>query len=498
VAGFGPSVPSLISAIGDIVIERAPGEVVHLAIDALGTADKPVLVWTVVVISILIGAAIGVLARTNARAGVVGFGGFAVVGAIAGTYAALANPLFSLFAATAGAVAGLLALRLLLSAATAKPSEESIPAVVATHETPSTPDRRGFLQALAGAGFVAGATGFIGRALMSRSVAEASRSTVALPGRGSVSAGEQSAAALPGTTSEFDAVQGISSYITPNNEFYRIDTALLVPQVDASNWTMSINGMVDEPLELSLDDLLAEDLIDDTITIACVSNPVGGDLIGNAVWTGVPLARLLERAGVQPGATQVVGRSVDGWTAGFPTELALDGRPAMVAVGMNGKPLPVVHGFPARLIVPGIYGYVSATKWLREIELTTWEDFNGYWVPRGWSKLGPVKTHSRIDVPRGGYNAGPVQLGGVAWAMGRGIERVEVQIDNEDLWRPAQMGPAVSDLTWVQWSLDWEATSGTHLIAVRATDGEGQTQTAVPADVAPDGATGYHTIAVRV
>ena len=191
--------------------------------------------------------------------------------------------------------------------------------------------------------------------------------------------------------------------------------------------------MVDRPFTISYDELVAMATTEDTVTLQCVSNEVGGNLVGNAVWQGVPLAELLERAGVQDGATQIVGRSVDDFTAGFPTEVGLDGRTALVAVGMNGEPLPAVHGFPARLVVAGLYGYVSATKWLREIELTTWEDFDGYWVPRGWSKEGPIKTMSRIDVPRSGatLDAGPQAIAGVAWAPPGGIEKVEVQVDDD-------------------------------------------------------------------
>jgi hypothetical protein len=257
--------------------------------------------------------------------------------------------------------------------------------------------------------------------------------------------------------------------------------------------------MVDNELELGLDDLLAMDLVDEYVTLSCVSNEVGGDLVGNTWWTGVLLADVLDRAGVADTADQIVGRSVDGWTAGFPTEVAFDGRPAMVAVAMGGEPLPAEHGFPARLVVPGLYGYVSATKWLSEIELTTWDGFDGYWIPRGWAKDGPIKTQSRIDVPRRDATvaAGPTTIAGVAWAPTRSIDRVEVRVDDES-WREARLSGELSDSSWVQWALDWDADPGSHRLQVRATDGTGETQTSELATPAPDGATGWHTVRVQV
>ena len=220
--------------------------------------------------------------------------------------------------------------------------------------------------------------------------------------------------------------------------------------------------------------------------------------MGNAAWQGVPLADILNRAGVQRGATQIVGRSVDGFTTGFPTDVAFDGRHALVAVGMNGELLPPLRGFPARLVVPGLYGYVSATKWLSEIQLTTWEAFDAYWVPRGWAKSAPVKTQSRIDVvsPLPAV-AGPMAVAGVAWAPTRGIRRVEVRVDDEP-WAEAQLAASLSDDAWRQWVFRWQASPGDNVLAVRATDGRGETQTDQKTRPAPDGATGYHTVRVRV
>ena len=246
--------------------------------------------------------------------------------------------------------------------------------------------------------------------------------------------------------------------------------------------------MVNRPFEVDFLELIDMPMVERHITIACVSNEVGGDLIGTAKWLGVPLPVLLERAGVQPGATQIVGRSADGFTVGFPTEVALDGRDALVAVGMNGEPLPFEHGFPARLIVAGLYGYVSATKWLTEVELATWDGFDAYWVPRGWSKEAPIKTQSRIDVPVDGSTIRPGQqaIAGVAWAPTRGISGVEVRVDG-GRWQPAELAAELADTTWRQWRMPWEATSGTHSIMVRATDGTGETQTDEVAPPAPDG-----------
>ena len=296
-----------------------------------------------------------------------------------------------------------------------------------------------------------------------------------------------------------DEVAGISPYITPKGEFYRIDTALTVPQVDPADWRLRITGMVDNPLELTFDDILGMELSDHVITLACVSNPVGGDLVDNAVWTGVPLAVLLERAGASRAANQVVGRSVDDFTAGFPTGVVHDGRNAILAVGMNDELLPTRHGFPARLVVAGLYGYVSAVKWLDEIHLTTWDGFDGYWVPRGWSKRGPMKTQSRIDVPRRGarLKAGEaISVAGIAWAPTRGISRVETKIGDE-AWTPCRLGQALGDESWVQWHREWTPpTSGSYEIQVRATDGTGTTQGSLNIPSKPNGAEGHHTITV--
>jgi hypothetical protein len=257
--------------------------------------------------------------------------------------------------------------------------------------------------------------------------------------------------------------------------------------------------MVDNPLRITFEDLLSMEMVERYITLSCVSNEVGGDLVGNARWLGTSLPALLDRAGVQAGASQIVGRSVDGFTVGFPVEAAFDGREALVAVGMNGEPLPYEHGFPARLVVSGLYGYVSATKWLAEIELTTWDAFDAYWVPRGWAKEAPIKTQSRIDVPGRGSNITPGEraIAGVAWAPGRGISKVEVAVD-DGAWLEAGLSEPLSEDAWRQWSLPYEFARGEHILQVRATDGTGELQEENPTPPAPDGATGWHTVVVTV
>ncbi len=327
----------------------------------------------------------------------------------------------------------------------------------------------------------------IGRRLKTRFSVESERSALTLP------------AVEPAASVSDLGAEGLTPYLVPNADFYRIDTALTVPQIAPDDWTVRITGMVDHEIELTYADIQERAQVEEIVTLSCVSNEVGGDLVGNARWQGILLADLLQEAGPQDGAEQVVGVSVDGFTAGFPLEVALDGRPAMIAIGMNGEPLPVVHGFPARLVIPGLYGYVSATKWLSEIRLTTWDGFDGYWIPRGWSKEGPIKTESRIDVPRGGSSltAGTNAIAGVAWAPTRGIDKVEVQVDDGD-WQEARLGDETTDLSWRQWVLEWDAPTGDHQIRVRATDGEGETQTDEIAPPAPSGATGWHTISVTV
>ncbi len=303
--------------------------------------------------------------------------------------------------------------------------------------------------------------------------------------------------ALDATQDLAPAIAGLTPIVMPNDRFYRIDTALLIPSVDTKDWTLRVFGLVDRETTLTWDELVNLPMFEQYVTISCVSNEVGGTLVGNAKWTGVRLRDVLDMAGVQKSATQLVGRSVDGFTAGMPVAWVMDrDREPMIALKMNDQPLPRAHGYPARLIVPGLYGYVSATKWLSELELTTLEDFDGYWVPRGWAKEAPILTQSRIDTPRGGVKAGKVPIAGIAWAPDRGISKVEVGID--DAWQQARLSRPISDATWVQWVVDWDATPGGHVIKVRATDGTGAVQEETPTPPPPDGARGWHTIDINV
>ena len=292
-------------------------------------------------------------------------------------------------------------------------------------------------------------------------------------------------------------IKGQGPWLTPNDDFYRIDTALSPPLIDPADWTLRIHGMVDKELTLTYQDLLDRGLEDHWITLCCVSNEVGGDLIGNTVWGGVPIKGILEEVGIKDGADALLSTSDDGWTCGTPLAALTDGRDAILALTMNGEPLPIAHGFPVRQVVPGLYGYVSATKWVTEWEVTRFADFKAYWTRNGWSERGPIKTEARIDVPRGNVQAGTVTVAGVAWQQHTGIERVEVRIDGGE-WQKATLAKVPSVDTWVQWSWQWPADKGDHTIEARATNRKGETQTAARADVVPDGATGYPGIQVSV
>jgi DMSO/TMAO reductase YedYZ molybdopterin-dependent catalytic subunit len=496
VCGLRGDGPTLVTAVGTQFIDRFAASLKDLAVAVFGTNDKPALIVGIVVISLGLGALLGRLARRQPLLAAAGFAAFGAIGLLSYLDDPQGDPRTGWLAALASVAVGIAVLFGLLRLA-----DRPVPGDdVETEPVPtgSGGSRRTFL--VAGVASALGAVGaaVLGRRLGATDVVNAARESTRLPPSQPASPPGAAAGVAGSGAGSFD-VPGLTPYVTPNADFFRIDTALRTPQVDVADWSLRIDGMVDRPLELTYDELVAMATTEDTVTLQCVSNEVGGNLVGNAVWQGVPLGDLLERAGVQAGATQVVGRSVDDFTAGFPTEV-LDGRTALVAVAMNGEPLPAEHGFPARLVVAGLYGYVSATKWLRQIELTTWEGFDGYWVPRGWSKEGPVKTMSRIDVPRSGASLmpGSQAVAGVAWAPPIGVARVEVQIGEDGEWQEAELGDATSGNTWVQWKRSWDASPGEYRIRVRATGNDGVTQTEDSAPPAPDGATGWHRRTVRV
>ena len=487
--GIDPVFRSPVLDVGDRVIELVPSWLKSLAIDLFGTADKIALLVGIATIVAVYAALLGVAAfagRTKlALAGVALFG-------LLGIIASLGRRGDSSLLAVIPTVLGSIAVGCALMAMTLRVREREQSHLVSTN-APDAPvsSRRDVLAGLAGFAALGIGSATAGQVLAQRFNASASR--VAIATREIFTR-----APLPIPDAVTAPVLGIRPFITPTEDFYRIDTALAVPQVAAETWSLRIHGMVDEELVLTYDDLLARELIEVPITLTCVSNEIGGTLLGTAVWGGVRLDSLLTETGISPDADQIVGRSIDGFTGGFPTA-TLDGRDAMIAVSMNGEPLPIEHGFPARLVVPGLYGYVSATKWLTEIELTTFDAFDGFWIPRGYSAEGPIKTQSRIDTPRALSTVapGPVAIGGSAWAQTRGISRVEVRVDDGP-WQDATLADELNNVTWRQWFLEWEATPGSHTIAVRATDAEGNLQPEQRQTPMPNGATGWHETVVLV
>lgn len=464
-------------AVGDVVVNSVPGGVKNFAVQVFGTHDKTALITGTIILLTAFAALVGTLAVRDMRYGYGGIAIFALIGIVAAitrTGAGVSAVLPSII----GALAGAATLSLLV-----KGWSEPLP------DLGGPAGRRRLLKgaviALVGGLVVE----FLGRQLGERKNVSAARKSVTLPAPASP------APALPPDA----AVSGQSKFVTSNDDFYRIDTALIVPQIDPDTWSLRIHGKVRTELKLNYQQLLARPMIERYITLACVSNEVGGNLISTARFLGVPLKDLLEEAGPDAGADQVIGRSSDGFTTGAPTSTMMDGRDAMIAVAMNGEPLPVEHGFPARVVVPGLYGYVSATKWVTELELSTFSDFDAYWVPRGWSQQGPIKTESRIDTPRDGSkkSAGKIVVAGVAWAQHRGVSKVEVRV-NQGEWQPATLDAVPSTDTWRQWIWTWNATPGSYQLQVRATDNAGEPQTSQQADPAPNGASGYHTIQVKV
>jgi DMSO/TMAO reductase YedYZ molybdopterin-dependent catalytic subunit len=556
IAGLTTPQASPVVDVGQAVIGGTPLPVKDWATATFGTNDKTFLVGGVLVLLFAFAAVIGVFAVRRLQSGMVGLGVFAAIGlaAVLTRPEAIASWIWPTLV---GAAAGAVALSLLVKNATqaaaeqaprweaarpvplialsgdnpdekvppgtgpatgtgseAPPADETLPAekgwIAGSAPVGNVPDRqldvpglprpapvqgngrRAFLWT-AGLSLAAAAAGeYGGRQLATRHNVSVAQQAIRFP-RPAVAAPPLPAGINP-------KVAGLSSFITPNGQFYRVDTALLLPEVDPKGWTLRIHGMVQREITLTFDQLLKRPLIEDYITLCCVSNPVGGPYIGNAKWLGASLAALLHQAGPLAGADQLLCTSADGFTSGTPLSVVMDGRDALVAVAMNGTALPVAHGFPARLVVPGLYGYVSATKWVTDIKVTTFSQAAAYWVQNGWSQQGPIKTESRIDVPSSGATVGPgpVTVAGVAWAQHKGIAAVEVQVDNGP-WQEATLA-AVPDLdTWRQWTWDWMAPqAGSHTIRARATDKTGYTQTSLVADVAPNGASGYPSATVTV
>ncbi|MDQ1617040.1 MAG: hypothetical protein QOJ60_2979 [Actinomycetota bacterium] len=517
-------------AVGSVMVNSTPRWLKEWAIREFGTNDKTALLTGVLIVLAVLAAVAGAFA---VRRPAIGFAMVALLGvlgaaaAVTRAGAGSADWLPSLLGAVAGALTLAALLRPLLGGRDGHGGTEGVavpswastahgqPGASRTAATPGTgratnagtgrattagtgqasgasgPDRRGVLVTAAWAVVIGGGAGWIGKMIGTRRSVAASRAAVRLPA--------PSSPARPLAAGTDLRLSGLSPFRTPNGSFYRIDISLVTPQVSAEGWSLKVHGMVERELTLTYKELLRRELIERDVTLACVSNEVGGNLISSARWLGAPLAELLREAGVRPGADQIISRGHDGITIGTPTQVVMDGRDAMLAVGMNGEPLPQAHGFPVRMVVPGLYGYVSATKWLSDIELGRFGDYDAYWVQRGWAQQAEIKTESRIDTPRNfaQVRAGKVPVAGIAWAQHRGIAKVEVRVDDGP-WQQARLAPAPTIDTWRQWVLMWDAAKGEHRLAVRATDRDGNTQTEQKAPPFPSGATGWYSTSVRV
>jgi len=532
---------SPVGALGGAFIDISPGALVEWAKENLGApGDKIALGAGIGITLLVVGAVVGLVGRRHPWLGV----GLAVLLAAVSGVAVLTRRdagIADLLPLAIGVLAGS---RLLLAAFRSRPGITAPRASTPTGDTarPAIADRRRFLQ-LAGYGAVGAAlTGVLSRLVPSDAATQASRAGLTLPSaaaettaagtsttasRVAASSSAGTAASTPagtaastsagagGSTSvsasaaasatarssaavhTLDTVPGITPYLTANKDFYRIDTAFDVPRLTTASWTLRIHGLVDHPMEITFDQLAARPQIERTITLTCVSNPRGGDLIGNAKWLGTRASALLAEAKPQKGADCVLSTDAKGFTCTTPLEALTDDRDAILAIGMNGEPLPIEHGFPVRMVVPGLYGYVSATKWVVDWEVTRFDQVMAYWTGLGWSDHGPIKTSSRIDVPTDRAPAGKVPVAGVAWAQHRGVAKVQVQVDGGK-WADAELSKPISKDTWVQWVYPWDAVPGKHTLRCRAIDSSGAVQIAKDSDVLPDGATGYHQRAITV
>ena len=529
-AGLTVPQSSPVLAVGQAAIDLTPLPVKNFAISTFGTQDKTALLGGILVVLALYAAVVGMVALRRLTFGLWGLALFAAIGLAAALSRPNSTPEY-VVPTLAGAAAGAFALARLARAATgpavvrsrppdssrkltppdlpappdipARPAEPAEPAEKAPtysftylpnpddHGPARWPGRRRFLIASGMAAAVATAGTLAGRELITRRNVSQARAAIRLP--------RPAVPAPPLPAGSNLNIPGLSSFITPNDSFYRVDTALILPQVDPATWQLRIHGMVQREVTLTFAELLKRPLIEDYVTLTCVSDPVGGPYVGNAKWLGASLAALIRQARPLAGASQLLCTSVDGFTSGTPLTVVLDGREALLAVAMNGTELPVEHGFPARMVVPGLYGYVSATKWVTDIEVTTFAAASAYWVQRGWSQQAPIKTECRIDVPAGGASLRPglTPVAGVAWAQHKGIAAVQVRVDGGP-WHQARLAAVPGIDTWRQWVWEWPATPGSHLLEARATDQTGYTQTPVQAHPPPNGASGYPSAAVSV
>jgi DMSO/TMAO reductase YedYZ molybdopterin-dependent catalytic subunit len=495
VASIGAQNSSPFVAVGDAAIGLAPEPVKSFAITEFGSHDKPVLLIGIGVVLAIFAAGIGVLAARRLVYGLAGLGVFTAIGlAAAGT-----RP---------GADAGYYVPTLVAAAASAFTMVRLVRAIPASQARPlqaqpgqeqpdwaagaADQDRRRFIVTGAVAAAATVAAGLAGRVLAERGAVTQARASLKLPHPARMVADRLP----PGT--DFH-IPGLSPFVTPDATFYRVDTALVLPQVAPDSWTLRIHGMVGREIEVNFGELLRRPLTETFVTLTCVSDPVEGPYVGNARWLGASLASLIREARPRAGADQILSTSTDGFTCGTPVQTVLDGRDALLAVAMNGQPLPVEHGFPVRMVVPGLYGYVSATKWVTDIKLTTYAAETAYWAQRGWAPQAVIKTESRIDVPIDGATkqAGRIAVAGVAWAQHRGIDAVHVRVDRGP-WNQATLAAVPGIDTWRQWRWYWDATPGTHVIEARATDGTGHTQTSFAAAPVPNGASGYPEIQVTI
>ena len=484
---------SPILAVGSFVVDVVPQPLKELAISTFGAYDKIALLAGLGLAVLIASAIAGVLELLRPPLGIVALGIAGVLSVAAIVTRPTATPLGFLppviATVAAGVVLGMLCRRLRNWRASVEVSQ--VPDG-AEQKHPASVDRRRFFMLAGIAGVSAVLVGVTARAVsMATSSVESVRQALRLPT-------PRSTVAVP-DGAELD-IPGITPLFTPNDDFYRVDTALTVPTIDPQTWRLVVDGMVDERIEMTFDELVAMGVDEYAITLTCVSNVVGGDLVGNAKWLGVPIREILRLAGPRPEADMVLSRSVDGFTASTPlSTLTDDRRDAILAFGMNGEPLPLEHGFPVRMVVPGLYGYVSATKWLTELKVTTFAQDEAYWTPRGYSAEAPIKFSSRIDTPKLGKSvpAGRIPIAGVAWAQSVGIAGVEVRIDDGE-WQPATLAAPVNDDTWVQWYLEWDATPGTHRLSVRATDKNGDLQLEEQAPIAPNGSSGWQRTVVSV